>query len=103
MTIHILDPVFKPHYFFALAQAVREARPTEGNGPDAGGSAFFGRTKNDGNNRKTNPNLSKTAQFPQVVGVAGFYRYFAALRLTVSNTPLSLSVSGTDARAKRTK
>jgi len=49
---------------FALAQAVREARPTEGNGPDAGGSAFFGRTKNDGNNRKTNPNLSKTAQFP---------------------------------------
>jgi len=47
-----------------MAQAVREARPTEGNGPDAGGSAFFGRTKNDGNNRKMNSNLSKTAQFP---------------------------------------
>jgi len=48
----------------ARAQAVREARPIEGNGPDEGGSAFFGRTKNDGNNRKTNPTLSKTAQFP---------------------------------------
>ena len=46
----------------AQAQAVREARPTEGNGPDAGGSAFFGRTKNDGTNRKTHANLSKTAQ-----------------------------------------
>jgi len=48
----------------AQAQAVREARPTEGNGPDAGGSAFFGRMKNDGIYRKANPYLSKTAQFP---------------------------------------
>jgi len=65
MPIRILNLVFNPHYiFFAQVQAVREARPTEGNGPDAGGSAFFGRMKNDGNNRKTNQNLSKTAQFP---------------------------------------
>ena len=35
-----------------------------GNGPDAGVSAFFGRTKNDGIYRKTYPYLSKTAQCP---------------------------------------
>ena len=81
----------------AQAQAVREARPTEGNGPDAGGSAFLGRTKSDGNNRKTNPYLSKTAQFPQVVGVGGFCRYFAALRLTISNLPNSHDVASINA------
>jgi len=65
MTIRVLDSTFNHRYKSqALAQAVREARPTEGNGPDAGGSAFFGRTKKDGNNRKMNPYLSKTAQFP---------------------------------------
>ncbi len=30
-----------------LWRAVCEARPTGGDGPDAGGSAFFDRTKND--------------------------------------------------------
>ena len=80
----------------ALAPAVREARPTEGNGPDAGGSAFFGRTKNDGNKRKTNPYLSKTAQFPQVVGVAGRTALFFG-------TFFWASKESTDAREKRTK
>ena len=52
-------------------RAVCEARPTGGDGPDAGGSAFFDRTKNDGMFQKKHPYLSKTAQSPQVVGAAG--------------------------------
>ncbi|MDO8972281.1 MAG: hypothetical protein Q7U74_16415 [Saprospiraceae bacterium] len=38
-----------------LWRAVCEARPTEGDGPDAGGSAFFDRTKNDGMLQKKAP------------------------------------------------
>jgi hypothetical protein len=56
--------------------AVCEARPTEGDGPDAGGSAFFDRTKNDGMFQKMHPCLSKTAQSPQVVGAAGKTAFF---------------------------
>jgi hypothetical protein len=56
--------------------AVCEARPTEGDGPDAGGSAFFDRTKNDGMFQKMHPCLSKTAQSPQVVGTAGKTAFF---------------------------
>jgi hypothetical protein len=59
-----------------LWRAVCEARPTEGDGPDAGGSAFFDRTKNDGMFHKTHPYLSKTAQSPQVVGGAGKTAFF---------------------------
>jgi hypothetical protein len=59
-----------------LWHAVCEARPTEGDGPDAGGSAFFDRTKNDGMFQKTHPYLSKTAQSPQVVGAAGKTAFF---------------------------
>jgi len=49
--------------------------------PTVGGSAFFGRAKNDGKFRKTHLRLPKTAQSPQVVGVAGpalagFFCYF---------------------------
>jgi hypothetical protein len=47
-----------------LWRAVSEARPTEGDGPDAGGSAFFDRMKNEGMLRKTHSCLSKTAQSP---------------------------------------
>jgi hypothetical protein len=47
-----------------LWHAVCEARPTGGDGPDAGGSAFFDRTKNDGMLQKKIPYLSKTAQLP---------------------------------------
>jgi hypothetical protein len=59
-----------------LWHAVCEARPTEGDGPDAGGSAFFDRTKNDGMLQKKIPYLSKTAQSPQVVGTAGKTAFF---------------------------
>jgi hypothetical protein len=59
-----------------LWHAVCEARPTEGDGPDAGGSAFFDRTKNDGMFQKTHLCLSKTAQSPQVVGAAGKTAFF---------------------------
>jgi hypothetical protein len=59
-----------------LWHAVCEARPTEGDGPDAGGSAFFDRTKNDGMLQKKHPYLSKTAQSPQVVGAAGKTAFF---------------------------
>jgi hypothetical protein len=59
-----------------LWPAVCEARPTEGHGPDAGGSAFFDRMKNDGVLRKMHPYLSKTAQSPQVVGTAGKTAFF---------------------------
>jgi hypothetical protein len=59
-----------------LWHAVCEARPTEGDGPDAGGSAFFDRTKKDGMLQKKHPYLSKTAQSPQVVGAAGKTAFF---------------------------
>jgi hypothetical protein len=59
-----------------LWHAVCEARPTEGDGPDAGGSAFFDRTKNAGMLRKKHPYLSKKAQSPQVVGAAGKTAFF---------------------------
>jgi hypothetical protein len=59
-----------------LWRAVCEARPTEGDGPDAGGSAFFDRTKKDGMFQKMQPYLSKTAQSPQVVGAAGKTAFF---------------------------
>jgi hypothetical protein len=59
-----------------LWHAVCEARPSGGDGPDAGGSAFFDRTKNDGMLQKMHPYLSKTAQSPQVVGAAGKTAFF---------------------------
>jgi hypothetical protein len=68
-------PNFPPTHPW-LWRAVCEARPTEGDGPDAGGSAFFDRTKKDGMLQKTHPYLSKTAQSPQVVGAAGKTAFF---------------------------
>jgi len=44
--------------------AVRKAYPSNGNDPDAGGSAFWSRKENDGILRKKNLNLSKIAQCP---------------------------------------
>ena len=65
-TIHLLP---RP------APSARHDRP-EGMCPTIGGSAFFGRAKNDGMFRKTNLRLSKTAQSPQVAGVAGRTAFF---------------------------
>jgi len=52
-------------------RAVREARPTEGDGPDEGGSAFFDRKSEVWYIEKNTNVLSKSAQSPQVVGAAG--------------------------------